>query len=372
MKKVEYDYLPPFGTDLKALKLPSDKFKETTLNAFQGLDGSPQPTPASGESTATPTVTDAVGDAQIKSSFLNNSAKEELSKGMSRRRLGSREIGGINEQTGEFIPIYSVGEQQYVDGSTHQRTPWSTTKKHFTFEGTMSGKGPKNRDSNKSIICSIAQPTEQSETYCASSTSKAPWSSHKRMYTTNNPDHVDLANGTGGPYGGGNGTDIPFDPNAAYYKRVIRPVLSPTESLYGPSKETMKKQFDRRHHDTSQVMDPPVESPQSKRKVVSPRFSPTEGKWWTQNTYTDNVGAKPEQWKTTYELNSAGHEQLSPRRAKHFEHFRVPKHQSTYELSHEIHNSPRVQNARNRKEYHKAKDWFNSIRKPEYVRHIGT
>ena len=135
MKKVEYDYLPPFGTDLKALKLPSDKSKETTLNAFQGLDGSPQPTPASGESTATPTVTDAVGDAQIKSSFLNNSAKEELSKGMSRRRLESREIGGINEQTGEFVPIYSVGEQQYVDGSTHQRTPWSTTKKHFTLKG---------------------------------------------------------------------------------------------------------------------------------------------------------------------------------------------------------------------------------------------
>ena len=75
MKKVEYDYLPPFGTDLKGLKLPSDTSKKTTLNVFQGLDGSPQPKPASGESTATPTVTDAVGDAQANSSFLNNSAR---------------------------------------------------------------------------------------------------------------------------------------------------------------------------------------------------------------------------------------------------------------------------------------------------------
>ena len=67
-------------------------------------------------------------------------------------------------------------------------------------------------------------------------------------------DHVDFARGTGGTYGGNNGTFIPYDPNAAYYKKVIQPVLSPTEALYGPAKESIKRQYTRRFHDTSQVL----------------------------------------------------------------------------------------------------------------------
>ncbi len=401
MKKVKYDYIPPFGTDIQILEVMS-KTTSNKLNKAMGkikavngmfggalanlvntkiaginnnnmngnLDGTYDVLPTSNYEKVDNDVNFFVGHENSK--FLNGTTHQRSLWNSSRKHIGdeARSNSGVDPNTGEFRPIYKAEEHQYLDSASSKRTPWSTTKRHFTFDeknlpyernGSMDG---------KSIICAISQPSEQSDTFYASSKLKAPWSTKRKMVNENNvaqSDHVDFARGTGGTYGGNNGTFIPYDPNAAYYKKVIQPVLSPTEALYGPAKESIKRQYTRRFHDTSQVLNPKEESQTSKKKPISPRLSPTEGRWWTENTYADNIGAKPNQWKTTYERNSEGHNQLSPRRAAHFAHLKVAKHPSTYDLSEQIHNSPRVQNARNRKEYHKAKDWFNSIRKPEKI-----
>ena len=48
----------------------------------------------------------------------------------------------------------------------------------------------------KSIICAISQPSEQSDTFYASSKLKAPWSTKRKMVNENNvaqSDYVDFA-----------------------------------------------------------------------------------------------------------------------------------------------------------------------------------
>ena len=377
MKKVKYDYIPPFGTDIKILEVMSKNASRKLHNALgkvgtiKKLGGGAQFMNLINNSKNDKVAHGASGTYDIlpktqyvdtffagheESKFTNGTTRQRSPWNSSRKHVDAiRHAAGVDPKTGEFVPIYNVKETTFTDGATHQRTPWSTTKKHFTFDNIPVNKDGSNTSSDTSIICSIALPKKQSDVYCASSMAKAPWATQKKIFN----DKATVAPDK----------NIPYDPNAAYNKIVRVPVLSPTEALYGPDKSSMKKQYDRKQHVDLRILNPPHESPNSKRKVISPRISPSEGKWWTQNTYSDNIGAKPNQWKTTYERNSQGHCELSPRRAAHFRHFQVAKYPSTYELSEELHSSPRIQNAKNRKEYHKAKDWFNSIRKPEYINH---
>lgn len=372
MKKVKYDYVPPFGTDIKILEVMSKNASRKLHNAISKVDtikkfgGGSQLMVAVNNRKNNKVAHGAAGTYDIlpknesfyvgqeESKFVNGTTRARSPWNSSRKHIEKPRHAGVNPKTGEFVPIYSVKETSFTDGATHQRTPWSTTKKHFTFDN-YNIPANKNGSTDTSIICSIALPKKQSDVYCASSMAKAPWATQKKIFNDNATVLADR--------------NTPYDPNGAYNKIVMDPVLSQTEALYGSEKASMKKQYDRKHHVELRVLNPPHENPSSKRKVISPRISPSEGKWWTQNTYADNIGAKPNQWKTTYERNSQGHSELSPRRAAHFQQFQVAKYPSTYELSEELHSSPRIQNAKNRKEYHKAKDWFNSIRKPEFVNH---
>ena len=159
MKKVKYDYIPPFGTDIKILEVMSKNASRKLHNALgkvgtiKKLGGGAQFMNLINNSKNDKVAHGASGTYDIlpktqyvdtffagheESKFTNGTTRQRSPWNSSRKHVDAiRHAAGVDPKTGEFVPIYNVKETTFTDGATHQRTPWSTTKKHFTFDKNL-------------------------------------------------------------------------------------------------------------------------------------------------------------------------------------------------------------------------------------------
>ena len=257
------------------------------------------------------------GSVAVFGSKKSNSPGSSRSQWTTKRR--------VNYRNGKkpYVPIYLVEESEFRDGATHERNSWATTKKQFG-------------QSEAAEIVNIAAPKAESVYHYGSLQNRAPWITRKKQFSKNGQEELVV-------------DSIPDN------------VRAPTNEEH-----SMKKQLGRASHQSTFRITDEVEDGFSQLQSHQKRAnnSLVGGTWWTSSDYCDNVGAFPDQWKTTYAQTTESGRTLSPKNAAYAHNFPGIRPLSTLQLSHEV-ESPRLANKRNRKEYHQAKEWFNTIRKSD-------
>ena len=329
--RVEYDYVPPFGTT-------NAEDKQDFLRG------------ATGDQKLTLTVEIPEPNQSMPTSpgaTLTNIGTEKFPDSPRSPRVPWESHRRHVKSPVESTPIYLREEQEYRDGATHERNAWSTSKKHLHVAA----------DGRK--IIEIAMPKEESKTHFASSTIRAPWLTKKKTFDNRNALTERIENSDKRIiYGDEPHTLVHTTTHVDHIGRLsFHEVKNKTSGI--------KRQLGRPAHSSNLVItdqSDPNEGDYFKTTLLQTKNgAQTGGSWWSRPDYCDNIGAAPSQWESTYMHIAKGSSIASPKNAKYGHLANLPV--STVTLSEELYTSPRVANSKNRTEYHKAKNWFNTIRR---------